>query len=513
MKRVINAAGYSPEARALDHNFYVRDEAGKLYGPYFDAQDVRFGDEQLLFVKPKSNGVYHLLDENCKIMNDKSYYKIVGKAFGKYILVEDNDKYFLLNQELEKCSEEFYKVYKNKSYDKFLTVEQNGETFRLYPDLTKVGTEDDSEIVEISNDNEEENDEEVIEYFSPKSNYDTMYLRLRRAVMRSRHYYDDDNDFFRSLGVSGAFMAIGAISPMAMGVVARYADISEAAVQTLGNAMLGTLLSGAIVGIIAMPFVSLPILDAVNRARVGIKKKILNAWYAPENVEKRNIKKITKNSKKMNRINKKLERLNKRKETLQEELDDLTSERKADLTARRDALLERAQTIENKMKIQAGDFVSDGRKDRKLEKMEQKAGKKSKKLGARQAEINKLREELEKLETENEIRAAEYVAVNREKADKMERQSAEIDKARNERPLLDELVELEDGAIREVSERLQKYYQILLHKTRKATENEKNAIKNYIDKNKDVIASDEILSVLSGKILPLCDSEQGEENE
>ena len=124
-----------------------------------------------------------------------------------------------------------------------------------------------------------------------------------------------------------------------------------------------------------------------------------------------------------------------------------------------------------------------------------------------------MREELEKLETENEIRAAEYVAVNREKADKMERQSAEIDKARNERPLLDELVELEDGAIREVSERLQKYYQILLHKTRKATENEKNAIKNYIDKNKDIIASDEILSVLSGKILPLCDSEQGEENE
>ena len=34
-----------------------------------------------------------------------------------------------------------------------------------------------------------------------------------------------------------------------------------------------------------------------------------------------------------------------------------------------------------------------------------------------------------------------------------------------------------------------------------------------LNRNKDVIASDEILSVLSGKILPLCDSEQGEENE
>ena len=155
MKRVINAAGYSPEARALDHNFYVRDEAGKLYGPYFDAQDVRFGDKKLLFVKPKSGEVYYLLDENCKIKNDKSYVGIVGKAFGKYILVEDNDKYFLLNQELEKCSEEFDKVYKNKSYDKFLTVEQKGKTFRLYPDLTKVDEKESSEIVEISNDNEE----------------------------------------------------------------------------------------------------------------------------------------------------------------------------------------------------------------------------------------------------------------------------------------------------------------------------------------------------------------------
>ena len=510
MKRVINAAGYSPEARALDHNFYVRDEVGKLYGPYFDAQDVRFGDEQLLFVKPKSNGVYHLLDENCKIKNGKNYDKIVGKAFGKYILVEDNNKYFLLNQELEKCSEEFYKVYKDKSYDKFLTVKQSGETFRLYPDLTKVGTEDDSEIVEISNDNEEENDEEVIEYFSPKSNYDTMYLRLDRAVRRSRHYY---SGAYESAYVGGGFAAISGIASLATYLVAGFADISEAAVQTLAYASFGLIVSGSVVGLTIATQLPLLILDAVNSVRVGIKEKILNAWYAPENVEKRNIKKIAKNSKKMNRINKKLERLNKRKETLQEELDDLTSERKADLTARRDALLERAQTIENKMKIQAVDFVSDGRKDRKLEKMEQKAGKKSKKLGARQAEINKLREELEKLETENEIRAAEYVAVNREKADKMERQSAEIDKARNERPLLDELVELEDGAIREVSERLQKYYQILLHKTRKATENEKNAIKNYIDKNKDVIASDEILSVLSGKILPLCDSEQGEENE
>ena len=84
-----------------------------------------------------------------------------------------------------------------------------------------------------------------------------------------------------------------------------------------------------------------------------------------------------------------------------------------------------------------------------------------------------------------------------------EEQSAETEKKQG----------AEDGAIREVSDRLQKYYQILLYTTRKATENEKNAIKNYIDKNKDIIASDEILSKLSGQILPLCDSEQGEENE
>lgn len=442
MKRVINAAGYSPEARALDHNFYVRDEAGKLYGPYFDAQDVRFGDEQLLFVKPKPYGVYYLLDENCKIKNDKSYVGIVGKAFGRYILVEDNDKYFLLNQELEKCSEEFDKVYKNKSYDKFLTVEQKGKTFRLYPDLTKVDEKESSEIVEISNDNEE-----VIEYFSPKSNNDTIFWRLDRAVQRSIDYaYDayDNDDLLRRLGVGGGFAAISAVTGMITGLVGACANISEAASQALGYASIGMFAQGFVVGLTIMS--SIPIFTAVNVAKAGIKEKILNTWYDPENVEKRNIKKITKNSKKMKRINKKLERLNKRKETLQEELDDLTNERKADLTARRDALFERAQTIENKMKIQAGDFVSDGRKDRKLEKMEQKASKKSKKLGARQAEIDKLRKELEKLETENEIRKAEYIAVNRKKADKMERQSAEIDKARNERPLLDELVELEDGA-------------------------------------------------------------------
>ncbi len=416
MKRVINAAGYSPEARALDHNFYVRDEAGKLYGPYFDAQDVRFGDKQLLFVKPKSGEVYYLLDENCKIKNDKSYVGIVGKAFGKYILVEDNDKYFLLNQELEKCSEEYDKVYKNKSYDKFLTVEQKGKTFRLYPDLTKVDEKESSEIVEISNDNEE-----VIEFFN----------------FKRQNIFFDGFDFADGLLAAMRGSIVGIVALFGIGFPILIANLDSlslwapwAPTVAASGMSLGATAGGAILGI------------GGSKAILAVKEM----YYSPENIEKRNIKKITKNSKKMNRINKKLERLNERKETLQEELDDLTSERKADLAARRDALLERAQTIENKMKTQAGDFVSDGRKDRKLEKMEQKASKKSKKLGARQAEIDKLRKELEKLETENEIRKAEYVAVNREKADKMERQSAEIDKARNERPLLDELVELEDGA-------------------------------------------------------------------
>lgn len=69
-------------------------------------------------------------------------------------------------------------------------------------------------------------------------------------------------------------------------------------------------------------------------------------------------------------------------------------------------------------------------------------------------------------------------------------------------------------AIREISERLQKYYQILLYKSRKPSEGEKNAIKNYITKNSEVIASDEILSQLCNKILLLCESAKtGEENE
>ena len=69
-------------------------------------------------------------------------------------------------------------------------------------------------------------------------------------------------------------------------------------------------------------------------------------------------------------------------------------------------------------------------------------------------------------------------------------------------------------SIREISERLQKYYQILLYKSRKPSEGEKNAIKNYITKNSEVIASDEILSQLCNKILLLCESAKtGEENE
>ena len=103
--------------------------------------------------------------------------------------------------------------------------------------------------------------------------------------------------------------------------------------------------------------------------------------------------------------------------------------------------------------------------------------------------------------TETEVKVAKAEKPVEKKP--AEEQSAETEKKQG----------AEDGAIREVSERLQKYYQILLYNTRKATENEKNAIKNYIDKNKDIIASDKILSKLSGQILPLCDSEQGEENE
>lgn len=439
MKRVINAAGYSAEARALDHNFYVRDEAGKLYGPYFDAQDVRFGDKQLLFVKEKPGEDYYLLDENCQIKEGYHYNDIIGKVFGKYILVKDEDKYFLLNQELEKCSEGFDKVYKDNSYDKFLTVKQNGEMFHLYPNLKKVGAED--EIVEISNDDEEQNTEEVIEYFSTKLNDDTMYQRLERALSRRDYLPDGDISFWVGIGITG----IGTITGIPMVMI----GLSKAAsVMALGGAFTALLGAGLGLGVMScvIPVIFCAVANDVDSVRVGIKKKILNAWYDPENIEKRNIKKIAKNNKEMERIGKRLERLGKRREALQQEYEAFQSERQERLTARRDALLERAKTIDGKIKAQAGDFVSDAREDRQLEKMEKKAGKKSKKLGAKQAEIDKLRKELEELEIENGIRKSEYVVVTREKAGKTENQLAKIDKARDQRPLLDELVELEDGA-------------------------------------------------------------------
>lgn len=96
--------------------------------------------------------------------------------------------------------------------------------------------------------------------------------------------------------------------------------------------------------------------------------------------------------------------------------------------------------------------------------------------------------------------------------DKKEEKSDEKKEDSDEKK--EESEKLSTLSIREISERLQKYYQILLYKSRKPSEGEKNAIKNYITKNSEVIASDEILSQLCNKILLLCESAKtGEENE
>ena len=96
--------------------------------------------------------------------------------------------------------------------------------------------------------------------------------------------------------------------------------------------------------------------------------------------------------------------------------------------------------------------------------------------------------------------------------DKKEEESDEKKEDSDEKK--EESEKLSTLSIREISERLQKYYQILLYKSRKPSEGEKNAIKNYITKNSEVIASDEILSQLCNKILLLCESAKtGEENE
>ena len=101
-----------------------------------------------------------------------------------------------------------------------------------------------------------------------------------------------------------------------------------------------------------------------------------------------------------------------------------------------------------------------------------------------------------------------------EEEDKKPESPVEDKKEKESDEKKEESEKLSTLSIREISERLQKYYQILLYKSRKPSEGEKNAIKNYITKNSEVIASDEILSQLCNKILLLCESAKtGEENE
>lgn len=373
MKRIIRAAGYSEEAAAVNHNYYIRDEAGKIHGPYFNVIEKNLGDKKLLFVKERKDEPYKLLDENCNIKCE-----VEGIVYGKYILANENGKYFLLNQELEKCSEEFDKIYQEKSNDEFLTVEQNGEKFRLYSNLTKVNEKDITDLAVVSDENKE-----LIDYFAdhPEPDYfETLHEYNWRGVIGA-----DGREMIKMSVL--VFVASGGLSALMGGLI--LAGSPAVAASSIGLAM-GS--AGLIMSLIM--------------ATGDLPRTITS-----KNIEKRNIKKMAKTRKEMAKINKRLEKLNQRREALQKEVDDLYKEEQKRLE-RLAKLRERGENINKKIKGLLKELLLQKKEDIKISKIFNKAAEK-------EAEIKELREQLEELETESLIREAEAAHMMKARGDRL----------------------------------------------------------------------------------------------
>ena len=391
MKRVINAAGYSAEARALGHNFYVRDEAGKLHGPYFDAQDVRFGDEQLLFVKPKSDGIYYLVDEiyeNGYIKTkgkDYGHYKsIIAKVFGKCVLVKClNGTFVFLNKEGNQCSSEYSGVaYCRQGFLEVKMTNTIGEIKRLF-----------SSDLSDSSMSEEQNYGAVVEYLDD-GGYGKRYLEhsLRLPVMSSK--LKKQALIFLggaalalllngSLSLAGGSSALEAFKQAAgSGVFLALTGIG------LGDACASVALKGKSARFSSRKSIKKKeILSGIRHRKIKLRDALKDAFISSyrelqyEDIKSRNLKKIVENNNKISQLM---------------------------------ARIKRFEEMENKCKniLQEKEFLKKERDKRKL-----KQRKRAEQLvsiclddigkSENQIEIEKLRKELEELETENLIRIEE----------------------------------------------------------------------------------------------------------
>lgn len=408
MKRVINAAGYSPEARALDHNFYVRDEAGKLYGPYFDAQDVRFGDEQLLFVKPKSDGVYYLVDEinengTIKTKGENPVYNsIIAKVFGKCVLVEcQNGTFVFLNKEGDQCSSEYLGVaYCRQDFLEVKTI--SGKINRLYS----------SDLSESSMP-EEQNDGAVVEYLDD-GGYGKRYLEhsLRLSVMSSR--LKKQTLIFLG-GAALALLLNGSLS------LAGGSSALEAFKQAAGSGVFLALTGiglGEGISSLAIKMKSIQssskknsktkeVLNDVRHGKIKLRDALKDALICSyrelqyEDIKSRNLKKIVENNNKISQLMARLKKFeemeNKCQNILQEKelLEKDRNKRKLKLRERAKKISRRQEDLLTEETTKETDTKQWASKEKELP------------TSNKQTEIEKLRKELEELETENLIRIEE----------------------------------------------------------------------------------------------------------
>ena len=363
IRKIIYAPKVSKEAEAMNHNYYVRDDKGKMHGPYYNVRtviDVKQGEEVTVtavlaaFAKVDKDDNYYMLDENGQIQKDKAYQDVVGPAYDrsgeesklKYILVKNENKYFLINRDGEKCSEEFDKVEEDED-GRFLTVKKGYKEYHLYPDLHMV----EAKIDETTGDKKSF----VLEHFDDEPHY---YEDKAEAYEPYQEAFEKKMDKVAK-GAGIAAIAGGAaalVSAINLGADwATFGQIPSLNWGFFGGTFGLALLSDLTWGIGYCP-------DPLIYKRMA------------KNDEKRNLKKLAENRKMTEKTKQKLEKLNKRREELQRKLDELKKSQQQS-GGRLDSLVDR-------VKLEGKIFDKD-------------------------AEMKKLREELEMLEIEAQVREAE----------------------------------------------------------------------------------------------------------
>lgn len=365
IRKIIYAPKVSKEAEAMNHNYYVRDDKGKMHGPYYNVRAIdyvkRTDDQKVTtrallaaFAKVDKDDNYYMLDENGQIQKDKAYQDVVGGVYDRsgeesklgFILVKNENKYFLINRDGKKCSEEYDKVEEDED-GRFLTVKKGYKEYHLYPDLHMV----EAELDQTTGDKKSF----VLERFGDEPHYyedkAEAYKPYQEAFEKKMGKVAKGAGIATIAGFAGAFVSL-------FNLGADLATFDQIPILNWGF-FYGTLSFGVLAASTTLG----------TCARTSfIHKRMAN------NDEKRNLKKLSKNRKMTEKTKQKLEKLNKRREELQKKLDELKKSQQQ----------------------------SDGRLDSLVDRVKLEG-----KIFDKDAEMKKLREELEMLEIEAQVREAE----------------------------------------------------------------------------------------------------------